>query len=125
MDDCANFDLFGSTLDFLFEDKINIFEDHSYCKQIADDNEQENLANKIFAEEITENVLHDLLNSDMSVDDNENEQVVAESSRFANLDEEQLNEIAAANSEQSTKRQTKWAVEIFKGMVYHIWFLFV
>ena len=61
----------------------------------------------------------------MSVDDNGNEQLIEESTRFANLDEEELNEIAAANSEQSTKKQTKWAVDIFKGMVYHIFFLFI
>ena len=64
-------------------------------------------------------------NSDMSVDENGNKQLVAESSRFANLDEEELNEIAAANSEQSTKKHTKWAVDIFKGIVYYILFLFI
>ena len=58
MDDCENFYLLGSNLDFLFEDKTNIFEDHSYCKQIADGNEKENLANNIFAEKINKNVLN-------------------------------------------------------------------
>ena len=31
------------------------------------------------------------------------------------LDEERLNNISDANSEINTKRQTKWAVNIFKG----------
>ena len=63
----------------------------------------------------------------MSVDDNGNEQLVAESSRFANLDEEELinyNEIATANSEQSTKKKKKLNGLLTSLKVWYITYCF-
>ena len=111
MDKDPQFDMFSSEFDFLLEESDGFIHDHCYSKQYADDKSIENGA--IFAEEVTDNILQDFmdddfLGSDVTVKCEENE-------RFSNLADEELNDIAAANSEESTKKQTKWAVLIFKG----------
>ena len=117
MDKGGQFDMCGSEFDFLLEASDAFLHDHCYSKQSADDKSIDYGA--IFAEEVTDNILQDItedefLGNEVTVKCEDNE-------RFSKLAEEKLNDIAAANSEESTKKQTNWAVLIFKGksLLYH------
>ena len=111
MDKGAQFDMCGTEFDFLLEANDAFLHDHCYSKKIADD--KLNDYGAIFAEEVTDNILQDFMEDEFL--GNEVTVKCEDSERFNNLADEELNDIAAANSEESTKKQTKWAVLLFKG----------
>ena len=93
--------------------------------EIKEEQAFDTIDSDLLAEEIDPSILDHLLSTDMKeeyvcttkAEDTENVPVKIETlrSRYHELGEEDLNAIADANSEKTTKKQTKWAIQIFKG----------
>ena len=136
MDIDADFELLGEQFDFLNDEKNDLLTEHNYAKQPQADDvhkyEQEQFFEHVdadfFVEEIDPGILHYLFSTELKEEDKDFRSEAkseshsetelpptSERSRYFELDEEGLNNLADANSEINTKHQTKWAVNIFKG----------
>ena len=136
MDQYGCFDLLGEEFEFLTVPNYWVFKDHTYSKpleaEIDTKNakvagiEAESREYNFFAEEVNEEILNDFIENDL-MEETSNESKIKieceikcerlEDKRYSKLDETELNAFADANTEKSTKVQTKWSVGIFRGKI--------
>ena len=128
MDQYGCFDLLGEEFEFLTVPNYWVFKDHNYSKPLPAEIESENAKvagieaesreYNFFVEEVNEEILNDFIENDL-MGETSNESKVEieceikcerlEDNRYSKLDETELNAFADANTEKSTKVQTKWA----------------